>query len=224
MSFRRAGDSSAGGRQGAEAGGSQDQDMGCARHAVRPLTVRSFILGIPLGQPLHWRCGGSCQPYSHAQVRVAGCWRRRSARSRRCCWCSLARPGNRPASYRKRLRPAGQRTRSVCCSVGCGSRTATLLREPFLGMRLAEAAIVARQDALAADDLSRWSDVFRGRLDGMTIPDGTRADLARLVAAYEHEARNVPGQAQAGTASGRHRRWRGDSRDDHGAPMSPRGP
>jgi hypothetical protein len=168
-----------------------------------PLTVRSFILGIPLGQPLHWRCRRlACQPYSHAQVRVAGCWLLAAALGA-VASLLLVFPGatGQPPGVLSQTVAASGSADAISLLLGrLRVQDETLLREPFLGMRLAEAAIVARQDALAADDLSRWSDVFRGRLDGMTIPDGTRADLARLVAAYEHEARNVPGQAQAGTA------------------------
>jgi len=63
-----------------------------------------------------------------------------------------------------------------------------LLREPLLDMRLAEMAIRPGGDAPSARRLSRSAEIFAARLDEMAIPVGTRASLARKIAAYEHDA------------------------------------
>ncbi len=61
------------------------------------------------------------------------------------------------------------------------------LREPFMGMRLAERAFRSGGDAWSAGQLSRWAGIFATRLDQVTIPTGTRAALAGLLAVYEHD-------------------------------------
>jgi hypothetical protein len=71
-----------------------------------------------------------------------------------------------------------------------------LLREPLLGMRLAEAAFRTRADPWPARRLSRWVEIFTARLNRIAIPAGTRGRLARALAVYEHE--------QAGLHDARH--------------------
>jgi hypothetical protein len=61
-----------------------------------------------------------------------------------------------------------------------------LLREPLVGMRLAATAFLSEGKSQSARQLSRWAEIFTTRLNEMTIPEGTRANLARMLATYEH--------------------------------------
>ena len=63
-----------------------------------------------------------------------------------------------------------------------------LLREPLLGMRFAERELRADEDPTSARQLTYWADTFATRVNEMPIPEGTRAKLEALVAAYQHDA------------------------------------
>lgn len=63
-----------------------------------------------------------------------------------------------------------------------------LLREPLLGMRLAEKALLADSGSWSARQLSHWAAIFATKVNEIAIPDGTRAKLERLVAVYQHDA------------------------------------
>jgi hypothetical protein len=63
-----------------------------------------------------------------------------------------------------------------------------LLREPLLGMRLAEKALLADSGSWSARQLSHWAAIFATKVNEIAIPDGTRAKLERLVAVYQNDA------------------------------------
>jgi hypothetical protein len=61
-----------------------------------------------------------------------------------------------------------------------------LLREPLVGMRLAENSVLSGGDPWSKRQLSRWAALFSTRLNEVAIPRGTRAELAGMLVVYEH--------------------------------------
>jgi hypothetical protein len=66
------------------------------------------------------------------------------------------------------------------------------LREPLQAMRVAETTELYDRDPHAADQFSRLAGIFTARVDGMAIPQGTRASLTARLVAYEHAVLSLP--------------------------------